>query len=133
VPYKLSNMTDFVYWKCGEHVCVLCACVRVRLYVFMCMYLSLCVCVRVCAHLIVCVCVRVSQCGVYVRVCCKILAVRIAFHVCVCVWQCETLSPREYSRTQKRENSHARTHKIKPTAEGNSGLQLLSKELDSGD
>ena len=23
-PYKLSSMTGFVYWKCGEHVCVLC-------------------------------------------------------------------------------------------------------------
>jgi len=56
VPYKLSSMTDFVYWKCGEHVCVLFAYVSVRLYVFMCMYLSLCGCVRVCVHVIVCVC-----------------------------------------------------------------------------
>jgi len=48
VPYKLSTMRGFVYWKCGEHVCVLRACVSVHLYVFMCMYLSLCVCVRVC-------------------------------------------------------------------------------------
>jgi len=69
VPYKLSSMTGFVYWKCGEHVCVLCACVSVRLYVFMCMYLSLCACVRVCVHVIVCVCVRVSQCVVCVYVC----------------------------------------------------------------
>ena len=38
------------------------------------------------------------------------------FHVCVCVWQCETLAPREYSRTQKRENSHPRTNKIEITA-----------------
>ena len=49
-------------------------------------------------------------------VCCKILAARITFHVCVCVWQRETLSPREYSRTQNRENSHSRTHKIESTA-----------------
>ena len=71
MPYKLSSMTGFVYWKCGEHVCVWCACVSVRLYVsrFMCMYLSLCVCVRVCVHVIVCVCVRVSQCVVCVYVC----------------------------------------------------------------
>jgi len=32
--------------KCGEPVCFfLCACVSVRSYVFLCMYLSLCVCV----------------------------------------------------------------------------------------
>ena len=64
-----SCITGFVYWKCGEHVCVLFACVSVRLYVLMCMYLSLCVCVRVCVHAIVCVCVRMSQCVVCVYVC----------------------------------------------------------------
>jgi len=69
VPYKLSSMTGFVYWKCGEHVCVLCACVSVRLYVLMCRYLPLCVCVRVCVHVIVCVCVHMSQCVVCVYVC----------------------------------------------------------------
>ena len=69
MPYKLSSMTGFVYWKCGKHVCVFFACVSVRLYVFMCMYLSLCGCVRVCVHVIVCVCVRVSQCVVCVYVC----------------------------------------------------------------
>ena len=62
-------MTGFVYWKCGEHVCVLSTCVSVRLYVFIRMYLSLCVCERVCVHVIVCVCVRVSQCVVCVYVC----------------------------------------------------------------
>jgi len=62
-------MTGFVYWKCDKHVCVLCACVSVRLYVFICMRLSSCVCVRVCVHVIVCVCVRVSQCVVCVYVC----------------------------------------------------------------
>ena len=69
VPYKLSSMTDFVYWKCGEYVCVLIACVSVRLYVFLCMYLSLCGCVRVCVQVIVCVCVRVSRCVMCVYVC----------------------------------------------------------------
>jgi len=113
VPYKLSSMTVFVYWKCNEYVCVLFACVSVRLYVFMCMYLSLCGCVRVCVHVIVRVCACVTVCGVCVRVC---VVKWIMFHVCVCVWQCETLAPPEYSRTQKRENSHPRTHKIEPTA-----------------
>jgi len=50
VPYKLSSMTGFVYWKFGELVCVLCACVNVHLYVFMCMRLSLCVCVCMCVY-----------------------------------------------------------------------------------
>jgi len=90
----------FVYGKCGERLYVcLCACVSVRLYVFMCMCLSLCV--RVCGCDSVRVCVRHSVWCVYACVFGKILAARIQFHVCVCVLQRETLSPREYSRTQK--------------------------------
>jgi len=114
VADKLSSMTGFDYGKCGERVCVLCACVSVRLYVFMRVCLSLCVCACVCVCMCVCACVCVcySVCCVCACVCCKILAARITFHVCVCVWQRETLSPREYSRTQERENSHSRTHKI---------------------
>ena len=57
VADNLSNMTGFVYGKCGERVCVLCACVSVRLYVFMCVCLSVCVCVCVCVCMCVCACV----------------------------------------------------------------------------
>jgi len=67
VADNLSNMTGFVYGKCGERVCVLCACVSVRLYVFMCVCLSVCVCVCVCVCMCVCACV--TACTVRVRVC----------------------------------------------------------------
>jgi len=104
-------MTGFVYWKCGEHVCLLCACVSVRLYV--CMYLSLCVCV----HVIVCVCACVRVCGVCVRVC-VVKSWRPGLRsMCVCV--CGNVKPCRLESTpgrKERENSHPRTHKIEPTA-----------------
>ena len=99
-------------------MCVLCACANVHLYVFMCMclYLCVCVCSCVCASDCVRACACVPVCGVCVRVC-VVKSWRPGLRsTCVCVWQRWTLSPREYSRTQKRENSHSRTHKIKPTA-----------------
>ena len=112
--YQYKYISIYIF----KRVCVLCACVNVHLYVFMCMCLSLCVCVCICVckWLCACVCVCPSVWCVCACVCCKILAARITFHVCVCVWQRWTLSPREYSRTQKRENSHSRTQKIEPTA-----------------
>ena len=73
-----------------------------------------CACVCSCDSVRVCACVTVS--GRCVRVC-VVKSWRPGLRsMCVCVLQCETLAPREYSRTQKRENSHPRTHKIEPTA-----------------
>jgi len=71
---------------------------------------------KILRHYLACVCVPHSVWCLCACVCCKILAARITFHVCVCVWQRGTLSPREYSRTQKRENSHSMTQKIEPNA-----------------
>ena len=88
VADKLSSLTGLVYGKCGERFCVVCACISVRLYVFMCVCLSLCVCACVCVFMCVCACVCVCHSVYCVCACvdCKILAARITFHVCVCVW-----------------------------------------------
>ena len=116
VPYKLSNMTAFVYWKCGEYVCVLCACVNMRLCVLMCMYLSLCVCVRVCVCVIVCVCVRMSQCVVCVYVCVVKSCWSGLRSMCVCV--CVNVKPCGLESTpgRKRERTPTREQTLSPRA-----------------
>jgi len=115
VVYNLSSMSGFVCGECGERVCVfLCACFSVRLYVFMCMYLSLCACVRACVHAIVCVCVWC----VCARVCCKILAVRITFHLCVCgnVKPCRLESTPGRTRERTPTRGHIRLNPPPPRA-----------------
>jgi len=120
VAYKLSSMTDFVYWKCGEHVCVLFACVSVRLYVYVYVLVLVWVCACVCACYSVRVCVCVTVCGVCVRVC-VVKSWRPGLRsMCVCVWgnvkpwRLESTSGRQKERTPTR--GHTRLNPPPPRA-----------------
>jgi len=103
-------MTGFVYQKCVERVCVLCACLNVYLHVFMYVLVLVCVCVRVCVQVIVCVRVRVSQCVVCVRVC-VVKSWRPGLRsMCVCF--CGNVNPccLESTPGRKRERTLTRGH-----------------------
>ena len=80
-----KKIIKFIVWKVLHSVCAciyVCMCVFVRVCVCACVCLCVCVFVRVCVCLCVCVCVFVRACVcVFVHVC-------LCVHVCVCVRVC---------------------------------------------